>query len=298
MGKGRLYIPVAGTWSRKYYDHVNAWYRQGSLFDETLKASGWTRVNQEPGIVDPGFWSGDLGGLLAQQLCCHNSRRPWLRCARELTKFIRNRRQRFCRYKEVVIIAHSHGGQGVALALARFLKKGEVPSNLRVITVDMPVRRKMKVVYQDAIQKVGGQWHHLFSEPVWRHPYATRWRWLGCRFGPRQLDGAGRNTEIPGGHAGILSQIDLMPLWPLILKLPKGPTSRRWELTCGRVFLLLFLVVGFLTLAAKCCAPSGMRQAVLVGDGAPAEEHRAGVVLTSSGDPQPRQTRDQHQDGA
>ena len=154
----------------------------------------------------------------------------------------------------------------------------------------MPVRRKMKVVYQDAIQKVGGQWHHLFSEQVWRHPYATRWRWLGSRFGPRQLDGAGRNTEIPGGHAGILSHIDLMPLWPLILKLPKGPTSRRWELTCGRVFLLLFLVVGFLTLAAKCCAPSGMRQAVLVGDGAPAEEHRAGVVLTSSGDTQPRQT--------
>lgn len=256
MATSRLYIPVAGTWSRKYYDHDNAWYRQGSLFDGTLEAAGWTRVDQKPG-TDPGFWSGDLGGLLAQQLCSHNSRRPWIKCARELTKFIRKRRQSFRRYEQVVIIAHSHGGQGVALALARFLKTSEVPSNLRVITVDMPVRRKMKVVYQDAIQKVGGRWHHLFSESVWRHAYASRWRWLGSRFGPRQLEGAGRNTEIPGGHAGILNHIDLMPLWPLILKLPQGPTSRRWELTFGRVLLVLFLVVGLLTLTAKCCEPFG-----------------------------------------
>ena len=253
----RLYIPVSGTWSRKHNDHVDAWYRRGSLFDRTLEAAGWTRVNQDDAASpDPGFWSGDLGGLIVQRLW-QNPRKPWLKCARELTKFIRKRKHRFGSYEEVVIIAHSHGGQGVALALKKFLKDDEVPSNLRVITVDMPVRRQLKVVYQDAIRKVGGRWHHLFSEPSWRRPYATRWRWLGSRFGPRQLEDAARNTEIPGGHAGILNHIDLMPLWPLILRLPKGPPSMRWKLTVKDVFLVLLLVAGFLTLAAACCAPFG-----------------------------------------
>ena len=210
---GRLYIPVSGTWGRKHYDHVGAWYRRGSLFDITLADAGWTRVNQDddPASPDPGFWSGDLGGLIVQRFW-QNPWKPWLRCARELAKFIRKRGESFSCYEEVAIISHSHGGQGVALALQRFLKADEVPPNLRVITVDMPVRRELKVVYQDAIQKIDGRWHHLFSEPIWRRPYATRWRWSGSRFGPRQLEGAARNTEIPGGHSGILTRIDLMPL--------------------------------------------------------------------------------------
>ena len=213
----KMYIPIAGTWARKKEredrerrERFGApWYRADSLFDRTLGRLGYHRVDQLSGGPDPGYWSGDLEGTLLQQFFSFaNYRDDWLDGGQKLEVFIRNRN--FLDREDVILtlIAHSHGGQVVAFALQRLLKNA--PLNLHVVTVDMPVRRGLRSVYDDALTSVEGNWTHLYS--TW-----ARMRILGSRFGPRKLEDAARNLSIPGGHSGILNRIDLLYLWGYIL---------------------------------------------------------------------------------
>lgn len=89
----KLYIPVAGTWGRKKFRN-NDWFRAGSSIDALLNDLGYGRVDQnnDPDRPDPGFWSGDVGGLLIQQLCSWMSHDAvWREGARNLVQFFQDR---------------------------------------------------------------------------------------------------------------------------------------------------------------------------------------------------------------
>ena len=65
----KLYIPVAGTWARLEF-RTGEWYRTDSPFDAQMTQLGYFRVDQngDRNKSDPGFWSGDVNGLLVQKL--------------------------------------------------------------------------------------------------------------------------------------------------------------------------------------------------------------------------------------
>ena len=232
----KLYIPIAGTWARKR-NRNDDWFRSASSLDALLNDLGYARVDQnnDPNRPDPGFWSGDVGGLLIQQLApwwSHDE--VWREGADDLVQFLRDREGQLSRCEEVALIAHSHGGQVVSFALQTMRRRHEdspVLPKLRVVTVDMPVRigkflgifpRGMDAVYQDALSVVSN-WIHLYSGRGWK----SKMRWLGNRFGPRKLKGAFRNCRIPGAHSGILSESRWFYVWQHIMSGDCPPLSGR-----------------------------------------------------------------------
>ncbi len=223
----KLYIPVAGTWGRKKFRNDD-WFRAGSSIDALLNDLGYARVDQnnDPARPDAGFWSGDVGGLLIQQLSPWMSHdEVWREGAENLVRFFHARRRELVDCEEVAIIAHSHGGQVVSFALQTMRDNGKhstVLPKIRVVTVDMPVRtgrflfffsRGMDETYQDALTAVDGRWTHLYSG----RGLKSRMRWLGNRFGPRRLRGALLNCQIPGGHSGVLRESRWFYVWKDIM---------------------------------------------------------------------------------
>ena len=210
----RWYIPVAGTWARSRQDAA-AWYRCGSRFDNLMRRRGYDRVEQDgdPSRPDRGYWSGDVGGLLAQRLWpWSDPHEPWTKGAAELRRFLHARRAEFGG-RGVALVAHSHGGQVVAYALAGLhVGTREAIGPIAIVTVDTPIRQDMASVYRQALAH-GDHWTHCYSE----RGLGSMWRWLGNRFGTRQLEGADRNLEVTGGHSGILSDPVHMDRWHGIL---------------------------------------------------------------------------------
>ena len=208
----QLYIPIAGTWARSRHDHDAAWYRRGSPFDGVLTAHGYERVEQDrdPERPDDGYWSGAVNGLLIQRAAWWRDRHPaWRTGAETLRGFLRARRAELQAAGGVTLVAHSHGGQVLAYALAG-MQAPVCP--LRVVTVDMPVRRDMAEVYLAASVRCG-HWLHLYSERGWQ----SRFRWLGNRFGSRTLEVAHVNRKVTGGHSGVLSHPAHIGQWDEIL---------------------------------------------------------------------------------
>ena len=213
----RPYIPVAGTrppW-RGRHDRRD-WYHRGSPFDCLMRRHGYQRVEQDrdPSTPDRGFWSGDVGGLLVQRVWpWTDGHQPWKAGGRELVRFLFHRwTAEFA--AGVTLIGHSHGGQVIAYALEALAYEDAIPP-VRVITVDMPVRRDMQEIYAPA-RRVAATWTHLYSE----RGLGSKFRWLGNRFGPRELDAATRNIEVTGGHSGILSDRRHIGQWDSILAPP------------------------------------------------------------------------------
>lgn len=225
MPQRRPYIPIAGTWARSRHDHENAWYRRGSPFDRVLAGHGYERVEQDrdPNRPDDGYWSGAVNGLLIQWFAWWRDRHPaWRTGAETLRGFLRGRRRELDEAGGVTIVAHSHGGQVLAYALAEM--HGDV-CPIHVVTVDMPVRRDMDGVYGRAARRCR-HWVHLYSERGWK----SRFRWLGNRFGPRALDVAQRNRKVTGGHSGILDDVGHIGQWHDILsRLPPRVEARPVE---------------------------------------------------------------------
>lgn len=211
----KLYVPIAGSWSRRR-DNPGAWYKTDSPFDVTLRNLGYDRVPEPED--DDGFWSGDLNGLFVQKFF-GKSKDDWISGGHALSNYIVDR-QDILNQREVVLIAHSHGGQVAAFALKRLLH--ETPNgsrylrSLRVVTVDMPVRsgrflglipRGMGKTYRAALIAVAGRWTHLY-DGLW-----NKTRVAGSHAGPRKLEGACRNIPIPGGHSAILRHPVPQDLW-------------------------------------------------------------------------------------
>ena len=214
-----MYVPVAGTWSRSHHDHAQAWYRVGSLFDRLLVRHGYQRVEQDgdPERPDRGYWSGDVNGLLIQGVwrwVWIRARHPaWRTGGETLRQFLRVRMRELGAAGGVTIVAHSHGGQVLAYAVAALTAHTRAALGpIHVITVDMPVRRDMAAPYELARQHCAS-WTHLYSQRGWQ----SRFRWLGNRFGSRTLAVADRNIEVTGGHSGVLSQPAHLPQWDAIL---------------------------------------------------------------------------------
>ena len=206
----KLYIPIAGTW------RTGDWYEENSDFDRVLKGIGYKRVDQCPGLPDPGYWSGAIGGLLLQAIV-GKSKDGWRSGGSDLARFIQQRRQEFKQAERVAIITHSHGGQVAAFALKKLL---DAPGpnhlfNVRLVTVDMPVRTgffaritggSMRSVYTAALVALAGRWTHLYSKRRWA--FWKIWpRWAGARGLTRKLKGAARNIEIET-HSGVLNNPD------------------------------------------------------------------------------------------
>ena len=187
------YAPVAGTWERekdRQGDHPNAWFRRGSAFDQEASSCALVRVEQDAddGRGDPGYWSGDLDGMLWQ---FGKAQQIWVDGGNNLAWFIERRASKLL----LVIIAHSHGGQVAAYGLAGLDPR--IRRNIRLITVDMPVRRDMYTVYLKAKSRLR-RWVHLYSNRF------NKMRMLGSRFGPMKLACADANIHIAGGHSAVL----------------------------------------------------------------------------------------------
>ena len=213
----RWYLPIAGTrppW-RGRHDRRD-WYHRGSPFDAVMVRHGYQRVDQDRDSATPdrGFWSGHVNGVLLQTLWRrHGKHRAWRQGSTALLLFLMRRHAEVS--DGLTIVAHSHGGQVLAYDLARDPDGPPV----HVVSVDMPVRRDMGDVYRRALARSNVRsWTHLYSERGW----ASRFRWLGNRFGPRELDGATRNLEITGGHSGILRDPAQMGQWDAILARREG----------------------------------------------------------------------------
>jgi pimeloyl-ACP methyl ester carboxylesterase len=168
------YIPIAGTWAGK---DDESWHRAGSRTDRFLQKAGLVRLADELP-----FWSSALSGARF----CGGSHLAWQFGADLLVRFLETVPK-----DDRNLIAHSHGGQVVAYALAQGAKVR------RVVTVCSPVRRDM-----DAVWSVNTAAPHL-------HLYSIGWgdrmRWFGqrARF-RRKMPWADDNRRIDGGHSGML----------------------------------------------------------------------------------------------
>ena len=197
MPQPRPYVPIAGTWARSRHDHENAWYRRGSPFDQVMAGHGYERVEQDrdPNRPDDGYWSGAVNGLLIQWFAWWRDRHPaWRTGGETLRAFLRGRRRELNEAGGVTIVAHSHGGQVLAYALAE-MHTDICP--IHVVTVDMPVRRDMNGVYGRAAARCR-HWVHLYSERGWksRFPVARQpLRTPNARCRPTQPQGDRRTQR-------------------------------------------------------------------------------------------------------
>ena len=201
------YIPVAGTWARGKHLRPDSWFRSGSAFDAELVALGYARH-----CPKGGFWTGSVGGMSYQRLAPWiDAREAWKVGAVELISHLMVNELNFRRDGGVRIIAHSHGGQVAAIALAEIYRSGvDILYPIHVITIDTPVRvgrwTEMDADYRDALL-LATSWTHGYSERGW----GSRMRWLGNRFGSRTMPAPARNVEIAGGHSGILNAPEYLP---------------------------------------------------------------------------------------
>ena len=108
-----------------------------------MTAHGYERVEQDrdPQRPDDGYWSGAVNGLLIQWAAWWRDRHPdWRTGAETLRGSLRARRAELQAAGGVTIVAHSHGGQVLAYALAG-MQAPVCP--IRVVTVDVPVVRAL-----------------------------------------------------------------------------------------------------------------------------------------------------------
>ncbi|OGG46184.1 MAG: hypothetical protein A3F84_10400 [Candidatus Handelsmanbacteria bacterium RIFCSPLOWO2_12_FULL_64_10] len=147
-------VLIAGTWG-DYQEE--SWWRPGSPFVREAVRHGVHLL--DPG--DPFRWSTRLDGLMGGNA-------EW-ELSGEVLKW-------YCHAKApgetVNLIAHSHGGQVAAYALARGLKVGTL------VTVATPVRRDMEDVYQRACLRNGlprcvHRWVHIHTDR------RDLWQWFG-----------------------------------------------------------------------------------------------------------------------
>lgn len=155
---------IHGTWGR-----ANTWYRRGSPFVQALEAQGLELFHDEPFL-----WSGRIGGL--PEVVRPDPSNPdetggrleWANEGRHLTYYAAALRPGV----EVSIVAHSHGGQLAALAIARGGLKVR-----HLITVATPVRWDMQEFYSVIPQVIRGSWVHVYGD--WWRDWAQKLGELG-----------------------------------------------------------------------------------------------------------------------
>lgn len=154
------YVAIPGTWGWRDRDDDRAWFREGSPFDREARRAGlyplrpypflWTtRVN---GIE---WWRRWLAVVLPERWET-GDHVDWQAGAHALRTYCEA--EDFC---ADVMIAHSHGGQVLAYAVAA----GWIRPQL-IVTVSTPPRRDMRRLYVNArmgLDRHGGRWRHVYA---------------------------------------------------------------------------------------------------------------------------------------
>ncbi len=179
------YVPVAGT-NAGMQEH--AWNREGSLFALFMRDHGFEWCG-----AAFGFWSTALAGTFFTG----SGHLAWQFGAKQLQAHVNA-----LAYEDRNIWAHSWGGAVVAYLLAD-PKTERVRS---VVTIDTPLQRRLDPVWYAG--KHNRDYHeHLFSKG-----WGSRIRFLAQRGRPmRAMPWADRNTNITGGHSGMLNRQAFMP---------------------------------------------------------------------------------------
>lgn len=188
-------ILVAGTWGEK---DLRPWWSPDSDFAGMLIEAQANPLRgrrgrpgpREAGIIltpEPFRWSTDLDGVIGEN-------RVWETAGAALTWFA----HKHSPGEAVDLVAHSHGGQVAAYALAQ----GLMVRNL--VTVAAPVRRDMLPIWRIGAKNILGKWHHIHSDDQ------DFWQWMGARFSgwwvvPREMPLPAQNIFEPGkGHSELL----------------------------------------------------------------------------------------------
>lgn len=171
---------IAGT-----HGYHEPWWQPGSPFVQALEAAGHALAAP----ADPFSWTTELDGLVGDD-------RDWQEAAKALRWWLQL-------HPADVIIAHSHGGNVAALALAG----GAFVDQL--VTVATPVRPELADVYGLAKLHVR-RWTHVRSDgaDTWQRWGSRTWRdwvrpWTWGRL-ERDMAAADCNVFVPGVAHGAL----------------------------------------------------------------------------------------------
>ena len=176
---------VAGTKPPGTVPTLADWWHPASAFVRALQAAGHALASPD----DPFSWTQDIDGLVGDD-------REWQEAGKALRWYLQS-------YPVDAIIAHSHGGNVVALALAG----GAMVDVL--ITVATPVRPELAEAYSRTRDRVG-RWTHLRSDGAdrWQRWGSRTWAdWLRpWRWGrlERDIAAADCNVFVPGIAHGAL----------------------------------------------------------------------------------------------
>lgn len=172
-------VIVEGTWERKY---AGGWADGDSKFVKAAVESGVVFVDRN----DPFKWDTALDGIWGK-----NS--SWISAAAELRWYVHHKTSG----EAVNIIAHSHGGQVVALALSQGLRV----SNL--ITVATPVREDILPFWEKGAPNLK-RWVHIHSD-AWRDRWQVSGSFFDGYFGlKKRMPPPAENIFEPRGHSELL----------------------------------------------------------------------------------------------
>lgn len=204
------YTPVAGTFAAGR--NVPQWFQMDSSFQEFVHDQGFRR-NCETLM----FWDTELGGTI----CSGNSHRPWTHLADRITDFLLSQP-----FADRNVWAHSHAGQGMAIAAARYNRSANAsPLFRRLVTIGTPGRGDIEPYWQKALERGNIERHrHLYGtgwgarlrvagQGVMGHGWKV-WRVLKSR---RHHPTADEVMRMEGGHSGMLMRIEHFHQIPKLL---------------------------------------------------------------------------------
>lgn len=174
-------VAIEGTWAR---GEEVGWADPRSEWAKAALAAGVNLIDPD----EPFEWSTALEGLRRGQ-------HPiWETSGMALKWYC----HKYAPGEPVNLIAHSHGGQVAAYALAQGLK-----GNL--ITVATPVRGDMRKVWAKAAVNMG-RWRHVYTDEPWWKGWQNFGEIFDGRFGwTRKMPAPAENVKIPGeDHSSLM----------------------------------------------------------------------------------------------
>lgn len=202
----RTYVAVPGTWAWRERHEPDAWFQSTSAFAVAMREQGLTPLRPER----PFMWTTRINGDgLWRRWLAPIIPRSW---ERGDTKDWESAAPALVDYCELgngpdVIIAHSHAGQVLALAAARYGLRCPL-----VVTVSTPVRDDLEREYF-ALRRAADTWRHL---------YDSKADWIAVLGGAgdghmgltRAMPQAHENVGVRGvSHTGVLTDPKVLPKW-------------------------------------------------------------------------------------
>jgi pimeloyl-ACP methyl ester carboxylesterase len=196
-------IAIAGTWGWK-----SPWWKAGSLFWAYMKGQGIEQLtvaadDHLPEAERVAFeWSTDLGNSWK---FWQSRRSQWEAGASSLLYFVN---AADVPEGDVVIVAHSHGGQVALLAAARGLCIN------RLVTIGTPVRADLAEAIAKARPNIKQWWHVCDAKSdktAWWGAFGDRHFW-----NRRDFPQADRNIRLDRiAHSKLLNNVELFDYWEL-----------------------------------------------------------------------------------